>query len=418
MNVTHSWSTRSLVDRLSWFCPVKFFFLLEERAWGVTYAAIEVHWLRVTPDTCITWFDTHSFIPEQPHNKHWPPFSRNHPVCGYTSYFCNTIYSKTERERKKKLFFSSNVLNIQICHSALKEKDLDEKPQCVLNQYQIPLRSWCLTCREMQYSQRWMNFSNIFRVKYELCEWFIKNRVDKYGCRVQHWQFKLSWGSCDIKPIECLYCTKISQVPVPLSCRWMGDPGSGSGALCCAHNPQSQLEAHAHHHISLLVQKNGKERFPAHKEPGNVQLGRGVKLKPWTQVMGSAAKEETVHRGGITETYRFDPLNKHLFVKFTNSREPRGHLLRACLFVHLHSQHWPDHLPARAAPQVTSQAAFPVEQKSAPTSGPAHYPYTFTPVTVPCWKNSERSRHARGKYILKYLLQGTGFSAEQDIIKS
>lgn len=322
------------------------------------------------------------------------------------------------KRKKKKLFFSSNVLNIQICHGALKEKDLDEKPQCVLNQYQIPLRSWCLTCREMQYSQRWMNFSNIFRVKYELCEWFIKKKVDKYGCRVQHRQFKLSWGSCDIKPIECLYCTKISQVPVPLSCRWMGDPRSGSGALCCTHNPRSQLEAHAHHHISLLVQKNGKERFPAHKEPGNVQLGRGVKLKPWTQVMGSAAKEETVHRGGITETYRFDPLNKHLFVKFTNSHEPRGHLLRVCLFVHLHSQHWPDHLPARAAPQVTSRAAFPVEQKSAPKSGPAHYPYTFTPVKVPCWKNSERSRHARGKYTLKYLLQGTGFSAEQDIIKS
>lgn len=204
MNVTHSQSTCSLVDRLSWFCPVKFFFLLEERAWGVTYAAIEVHWLTVTPDTCITRFDTHSFIPEQPHNKHWTPPSAeiithadtlptfaSRKKCTFPTHALQgKTICKTERKRKKnpkKLLFFSNILNIQICHGALKEKDLDEKPQCVLNQYQIPLRTWCLTCREMQHSQRWMNFSNIFRVKYEFGKWFIKKKVDKYGCRVQHW---------------------------------------------------------------------------------------------------------------------------------------------------------------------------------------------------------------------------------------
>lgn len=117
-------------------------------------------------------------------------------------------------------------------------------------------------------------------------------------------------------------------------CRGMGDPRSGSRALCCTHNPRSQLEAHAHHHKSLLVQKNGKERFPAYKEPGNVQLGRGVKLKPGTQVMGSAAKEETIHRGGIAETHGFDPLNQHLFVKFTNSHEPGGTPF-ACVYLYI-----------------------------------------------------------------------------------
>lgn len=153
----------------------------------------------------------------------------------------------------------------------------------------------------------------------------------------------------------------------------MGDPGSGSWALCCTHNPRSQLEAHAHHHKSLLVQKNGKERFPAYKEPGNVQLGRGVKLKPWTQVMGSAAKEETIHGGGIAET-----MDLTLLTSICLSSSPIhwacGHLLCVCLFVHLHSQHCTDHLPPRAAPQATSQAALPVQQKSAPKSGPAPCP--------------------------------------------
>lgn len=149
----------------------------------------------------------------------------------------------------------------------------------------------------------------------------------------------------------------------------MGDPGSGSQALCCTHNPRGQLEAHAHHHISLRVQKNGKGRFPAYKGPGNVQLGRGVKLKPSTQVMGSAAKGEAIHRGGIVVTCGSDPLNKHLFVKFTNPHEPGGHLLGVCLFVHLHSQHCTDHLPPRAA--------LPVGQKSAPKSGPAHIALTL-----------------------------------------
>lgn len=141
----------------------------------------------------------------------------------------------------------------------------------------------------MQHSQRWINFSTIFRVKNELGQWFIEKKVDKYGCRVQHWQFKPSWGSCNIKPTECLYCTKISQVPVPLSCRWKGDPGSGSRALCCTHNPQSQLEAHAHHHISLLVQKNGKERFPAYKRARKCPAWQRCETNPehrwWAQLL-------------------------------------------------------------------------------------------------------------------------------------
>lgn len=117
-------------------------------------------------------------------------------------------------------------------------------------------------------------------------------------------------------------------------------------------------------------------------------------------------------------TYGFDPLSKHLFVKFTNSHEPGGHLFFECLFVHLHWQHCTDHLPPRVAPRAAPRAALPVGQKSAPKSGPAHCPYAFTPVKVPRRKNSEQSRQARCKCILKYLLRGAGSSAEQDIIKS
>lgn len=259
----------------------------------------------------------------------------------------------------------------------------------------------------MQYSQGWVNFCSIFRVKYELGKWFIKKNVDKYGRRVQLWQFKLSWGSCNIKAIECLYFTKISQVPAPPSCRWMGDPGSGPQAQCCAHNPGSQLEAHAHHHTSLLVQKNGKERFPAYKEPGNVQLGRGVKLKPWTQVMGSAAKEETVHGGGTAGIYRFDPLSKHLFVKFTNSHESGGtSFVQVCTSA----------LTALYRPPLTQGC--PSTGTKIKKISPQVCPCTFAPVKVPRWRNSEQSRQARGKCVPKYLLQGAGFSAEQDIMKS
>lgn len=113
-------------------------------------------------------------------------------------------------------------------------------------------------------------------------------------------------------------------------------------------------------------------------------------------------------RGGHRETYRFDLHNKHLFFKFTTYMSLEGYLLRTCLFIHLHSQHYMKYLPprTRAALQVTSQVTIPMEQKLAPKSGPAHSSNTFTPVKSALLENSEQCRHVRSKRIHKLLLQG------------
>lgn len=87
----------------------------------------------------------HSFILEQPHNKYWPlqqnlaeiPLCTNTLPTSAASMFYRVRLSA--RLRKEGLFSSSNVLNIQVCHGALKEKDFDWKHQSVLNQ--LPLRS-------------------------------------------------------------------------------------------------------------------------------------------------------------------------------------------------------------------------------------------------------------------------------------
>lgn len=68
-----------------------------------------VHWLTVTPDTCITLFDTHSFIPGQPHDKHWPPLQQKLPCVQIHFLLLQHVLQrkaicKMERKRKRSHF--------------------------------------------------------------------------------------------------------------------------------------------------------------------------------------------------------------------------------------------------------------------------------------------------------------------------